>query len=508
MKKCLLVVFFLFWSAAFWFPHSARTVLLRYRVVSWEPFNWRGEKRFAAPRPTLLKDPIRHVALKDLGRSAEAWYNDTFPWRTEMILFYRRKSFHWLKTPVKREVPGYGNWIFRRGGDWPELDDYLGAIELTPEELSDWITLFEGRREWAHAIGTVILTLPATTKAQARWQELYPAVRSHRGQNVGAQIQKALANSSARDDVLFADADFAAAYESGRETFFDTDHHPTAYGEWLLYERINRRLRELFPDRVGASFPWYDDPPQAVLAGKEPGCWERNIRLEVSSPGEIQDNDGVFHNADRFPFCNVATVRAEGGLSIVLVHDSFMRFSLASWRGKDGDVRFPFAKGVGRVRAFIFKRITPGFLESVTTEEIPDVLLEQFPACRLDASVHGYLDAETRAAAAFGRAFTPSPDRAPRTGDFISARVVLDNVRDDDPDDESSFAVLCCGAREIGRRSLLPGVKRAVFFDPVTLAEDAPLTVLLKGCIADSTNLVWRLVPGRDQTSPPARRDH
>jgi hypothetical protein len=246
-----------------------------------------------------------------------------------------------------------------------------------------------------------------------------------------------------------------------------------------------------------------------VLKGKEPGCWERNVRLEVSSPGEIQDNDGVFHNADRFPFCNVATVRAEGGLSIVFVHDSFMRFSLASWRGKDGGVRFPFAKGVGRVRAFIFQRFTPWGLEDMTSEEIPDVLLEQFPECRLDASAHEYLNAGTRAAAAFGRAFDPSPDRAPRAGDFVSVRVVLDNVRDESPDDdlddESSLAVLRCGDHEIGHRPLLPGVKRAVFFDPVTLAEDAPLTVSLKGCIADSTNLVWRLAPGRDQTPPPAR---
>ena len=495
MKKFLPIVFVVFWGAAFCFPHAARLVLRKIGAVSWEEFNGADENRNPALRPTLFRNPRRHVALKDLGSRYEAWFADAFPWRTELLRFHREKAFHWLKTPVGREVPGYGNWVFRRGGDWPELDDYLGAIELTPGETADWITLFEGRREWAHALGTVFLTVPATTKAQARWQELYPAVRNHRGRNVGAQIREALASSPARDDVLFADDDFAAAFESGRETFYDVDHHPSAYGEWLLYERINRRLRELFPDRVGASLPWYDDPPAAVLEGREAGCWERNIRLEVSSPGETQDNDGVDHNAKRFPFCNVATVRAGGGISVLFAHDSFMRFSLASWRGRDGDVRLPFAQGVGRVRAFIFKRVTPGFLESVTTEEIPDVLIEQFPACRLDDSAHKYLDDGTRAAAAFGRAATPSLERAPRAGDRIAARVVLDGVRDNSPNGKACIAVLRCGNREIGRRSLLPGVKRAVFFDPVTLAEDAPLSVALKGCEADSTNLVWRLVP-------------
>ena len=42
-------------------------------------------------------------------------------------------------TPFGRDVPGRGGWIFRRGGDWPELDDYLGAFELTPDELDAWL---------------------------------------------------------------------------------------------------------------------------------------------------------------------------------------------------------------------------------------------------------------------------------------------------------------------------------------------------------------------------------
>lgn len=491
MNRILPAAFLAFWSAALAFPQVARIVLRRTGAVSWAAFDSAGEKRNSAPYPTLRKGTPRSVAPAEFGRAWESWYGDALPWRTELLLFHRDQSFRRLKTPVGREVPGHGNWVFRRGGDWPELDDYLGAKELSPAELADWIVLFEGRREWGRAIGAAVLEVPAVTKAQARWQELYPAIRRHRGNNVAAQVREALADSPARDDVLFADDDFAAAFAAGRETFFDRDHHPNAYGEWLLYDRINRRLRELFPDRIGETPPWYDEPPPAVLAGEAPGCWRRSIRLEVSVPGEVQDDDGVVHNAARYPYCNVATKREGGGISVLLAHDSFMRFSLASWRGKDGDVRFPFAKGVGRVRALIFQRFSPGFLEGATAHGIPDVLVEQFPACRLDASVSKYLDAGTRAAAAFGRAEEPPAGRPPRAGDRIAARAVFGDVRAGGR--ARPVAVLRCGGAEIARRDVPPGVKRAAFFDVAELPSDGPLEVSLEGGSAASADLVWRL---------------
>lgn len=354
--------------------------------------------------------------------------------------------------------------------------------------------MFEGRREWARALGAAFLTMPATTKAQARWQKLYPAIRRHRGRNVGAQVREALADSPARDDVLFADDDFDAAFAAGRETFYDADHHPNAYGEWLLYDRINRRLRELFPDRVGATPPWYDDPPPDVLAGTAPGCWRHVGRLGVSFPGETQDGGFEKLGGRRFPYCNVSTVREGGGLSILMAHDSFMRFSLASWRGRDGDVRFPFAAGVGRVRANIFQRFSAEALESSIRDRVPDVFIEQFPQCRLDGSVATFLDESMRSAAAFGRATVPEDGRAPRAGDRIVARVVLDEPRNAKRAKKAFSVSLRCGGAEIGRRTVAPGVKRVVFFGPIALDGPGDLSVGLgAGGAASATNLAWRL---------------
>ena len=500
MKRILSALFFAFWTGALLVPDAARLLAKRTTLVRFEKFPKREENREPAVRPSFHRTSKRFVPRKDYGRACEAWYDDSFPWRTELLRFHRKFAFDRLKIPSGRDVPGRGKWIFRRGGDWPELDDFLGAFELPPDKIQAWLDLFEGRREWARAIGSVYLAMPTPVKARIRWQEMYPALRKHRGRSVVDQIREALETSPAKDDVLFADEDFEAAFAAGREVFFDSDHHPDAYGLWLLYDRVNRRLAELFPDRVRAPFPWYDDPPPEVLAGEAPGCWlERGgdgLRLDVSSPGETEDDDGVVHNGSRFPYTNVATVREGGGLAVLMAHDSYMRFTLSSWRRPDGSVRFPFAEGVGRVRAHVFQRFTRGFLEHAVREAVPDVVLEQFPECRLDGTVGRYLDPQTRAAAAFGRAAEPGPGRAPRAGDRVAARAVFDGARAA-PGRDSLAAVLLAGDRELAREPFFPGVKRAVFFAPTAIPADAgaeaALRVRLEGGEADASDLVWRL---------------
>ena len=232
----------------------------------------------------------------------------------------------------------------------------------------------------------------------------------------------------------------------------------------------------------------------------EPGCWPDKagdlsdaaacIRLAVSVPGEVLDSDAVPRGSRRYPACNLATRREGDGISILIAHDSYLRFTLSSWKGEARDVRFPFAAGVRSVRAFIFKRFTPGALDSFTAEEIPDVIIEQFPECRLDGSAHKYLDASTRAAALFGRAAEPEQGREPSSDGRIVARAVLEEIR---PVGKGKPAILLkCGERELGRRGITPGVRRAVFFDAVE-APAGELAVELVSCTAAKTNLSWRL---------------
>ena len=493
MKRFLPAAFLAVWTAALCVPQAARLLASRTDLVSFEPFPVRTENRRPNPWPDLFEKAPRTVPHSRYGRALEDWYDDRFAWRTELVRLGRRIAFDRLRAPVGRDVPGLDGWRFMRI-TWRELEDWLGAIPLDDGALAEWVALFEARHAWAEAVGTTFTTFLTAPKAQVRWQQLPPAVRARRGRRVADQLRDALADSPARGDVVFSDGDLAAAFAAGREVFFREDHHPSPYGLWILYDRLNRRLRELRPDRVGASPPWFDDPPPAVRAGEAPGCWEERGRLAVSSPGERQNDAALPHDASRFPYCDLETDRDGGGVSVVMAHDSFMRFTLASWLGKDGGVRFPFAAGVGRVRAFLFRRLDPGFLESETKVSVPDAFVEQFPEFRLAESRGSrYMDDSLRAAAVFARGETPEPGREPPPGARIAARAVFEGVRAD-AGAGSCTAVLTAGGREIGRRAVPAGFRRAVFFDPVETGGSGPPSVSLVGGSADSADLAWRFV--------------
>ena len=500
MKK-LRLAFLALWCAALCLPAAA---LVGHRMLGfprYAPFPERVENRFAHPFPRRATTSSRRF-----GAELSAWYDDAFAWRTEILAFFRDFSFRVLKNPVGREVPGRGNWVFRRGGDWAELDDWLGAFRLSDGELAEWRTLFEGRREWARAHGAAYVQLVTSVKAQVRPDRMLPLLRAHRGTCVSDQVRAALAGSPAERDVLFLGDSLREAVAAGREVFYPEDHHLDPYGTWAMYDRLGARLRELFPGRLG-EMPWYDEPPPDVAAGLAPGCWsvpdpggvEGVERLAVSQPGETQDDAGLLRNTRPFPYSNVATTNAAGGVSVLLAHDSFMRFTLASWRGKKGDVRFPLPPGTGSVKAYIFQRYSTGFLDSAIADGVPDVVVEQFPECRLPMARLG-LDRTMAAAAAFGRA-EPLPAGAPlpREG-RLAVLAVFERVaagpRAPAPRKKGALpelsASLRAGGREIARAKTYPGVRRAVFFGAVDAAS-IPAGAALEAVVADGSSASVRI---------------
>lgn len=492
--------------AAICVPLAAKTSssLLGWPVFA--PFPTALEKRHKALFPR-----VRETPLPRFGAAVDAWYGDNYAWRTRVVTLFRGVNFHWLKSPVGREVPGAGRWIFRRGGDWAELDDYLGALSLPDERAEAWRELLEGRREWARAHGARFLTLVTSLKAQIRPDRILQPVRGRRGRGVSARFKDAIAGSPAREDVVFVDDALRAAVAGGAEAFYETDHHLDAYGSYVVYDRLNAELRRLFPGRLG-EMPWYPEGevPPAVARGEAPGCWPvpdvdadgvEIRRLAVSAPGERQTDAGLVRNTRRYPYSNVATEREGGGLSVLMGHDSYMRFSFDSWRGAPGDVRFPFAPGVGSVKAYIFQRFTTGFLEEAFCDGVPDVIVEQFPEQRLADGPVG-LDATMRAAVRFSRgipldgpAAVPSSRKAGVLAVFEGVEAGPDALAPRKKGQAPRLvATLSRGGKGCCSVKLPPGPRRAVFFPPV--AVDAyppgPFEVSLSGGTARSTRIEVR----------------
>lgn len=458
-----------------------------------------GENRERAGKPDLRRTPTRAW-----GEAVEAWYNDNFAWRSRLIQFYRHVHFHWLKTAVGDEVPGLDGWIFRRGGNWAELDDYLGGFELTDAEMEDWIDLFEGRRQWAEAHGTRYLQLVTSVKAQIHNEKVFPAIRKNRGVCVREQLQRRLATSSAAETVVFTHETLLTAART-QPVFYEEDHHVNARGVHLVYATLARTLSAWF----GGPFelPFYDTPPPAVLAGEAPGTFERDRRLEVVVPGARQVDDPLLAlsvTGVPFPMASVAVEQGGGGgLHLVLANDSFLRFPLRSWdRARAGTMRFPFTDAVGRVVSLLFLRYDTRGLDAVVSERVPDVIIEQFTESRLSLGTLG-LDDVMRRAAAFGRG-VPLPG-APPAGTWVLACAELDGVTDADGTiafvrfGEAPVAVgvelVAEDDRVLAASTVEPGVRRAVFFEPVE-APGGPLRVRVRDGLCASALL--RLRTGRE----------
>ena len=485
--------FVLLWMAILLAPAGAK---LSHHFLGWppvaaDPENVSRENRRMSPVPAFRELPSR-----DWGRASEAWFDDRVPARNALVDVYKFLHFRVLKAPLAQQVPGVGDWIFRRGGSWPEMDDYLGAFSFSPEELDDWRTLFEGRVAWAEAHGTRYLEVLAPVKAQIHPDRVSPLLRPLHGATARSQIAAAMAGSPAASNLLcLADA-IDAAQESGREVFYRGDHHVNAYGCYLLYRGIADRLRELwFPD-LPPPPPFYDDPPADVVERRTPGCYEAYGRLEVSVPGSRR----AAHPALAIPLARrdypqvpVCVVQPGERRTAVFAHDSFLRYPLYSWHFHPPE-RFavPLGPGFDRIAMLLHKRFATSVLEAAVRDEIPAVLVEQFSESKLVLSpVDAGLDDVMRRAAAFGRGVPLEEISAEAPAGPFLVRAVLDRVAADPAGPRPATAELLSAAGEpLAELPLPPGVRRALFFPPVDAPP--PYSLRLSGATAGSSALEIR----------------
>ena len=381
---------------------------------------------------------LRHTPVKKWGAGVDAWYNDQFAYRARIVQFYRFLLGDVLASPiVDNEVPGTGGWMYRNGESWPEIKDYLGVFELTPTEIARWIEFFEGRCEWAAAHGAHYLQVITPVKAQIHPEHLPPAVVRHRGQCVREQVRAALEGSSAKDSVLFLTDAIREITDRNRRTYFyPSDHHVNGYGCYVIYREIMAAAERMLGPPMEMP-PYYDDPPEAVLENREWGCWQCGAtnyeRLAVRMPDMEVVRSGAFDRVPPKPNAPIAFgLRGGARRTIVIAHDSFLRFPLYSWYHNDVEpVRIPLANGFDRAITLMFTRYYTAQLNRIVAAESPALIVEQFPEIRLTQNIQG-LDATMRRAAAFshGRPVGAEEAAALPEGTPLLARVTLENATD------------------------------------------------------------------------------
>ena len=468
-----------------------------HRLLGWPNIVSRTalvENRELAPFPRF-----RALPLREWGARFGDWYNDHFARRPDVIRLHNDLRFHVLKAPIREQVPGVGDWVFRRSGNWPECEDFLGAKEMSTQDLADWRTLLEGRAAWAEAHGTRFLTVLTPVKAQMHPEKMTPLLRRLRGTPVRGQVVAALAGSFAETNLLCLSDALSGALASGREVFYHEDHHVNAYGCHLLYVGIADGLRaRWFPD-LPPPPTFYDAPPADIVERRAPGCYEAYRRLEVSVPGSKMlplPRLGINVGGRHYPMVSVYVEQPGEHRFAVFGHDSFLRYPLYSWHKKPPKhFAIPMGPGFDRLAMLVFTRFDTKYLEAIVRDEVPDVIVEQFPESKLLLGPIG-LDETMRCAAAFGRA-TEAPAGKSHTEDMESpaakarqylARGVFDDVTVGDGR---------CIARLVGAdgtvlatEPISAGVRRAVFFAPVA---ERPDRVELVGGTARASNLAVRV---------------
>ena len=142
---------------------------------------------------------------------------------------------------------------------------------------------------------------------------------------------------------------------------------------------------------------------------------------------------GAFDRVPPKPNAPIAFgLRGGARRTIVIAHDSFLRFPLYSWYHNDVEpVRIPLANGFDRAITLMFTRYYTAQLNRIVAAESPALIVEQFPEIRLTQNIQG-LDATMRRAAAFshGRPVGAEEAAALPEGTPLLARVTLENATD------------------------------------------------------------------------------
>lgn len=492
--------------AALWLAIMVSSPCLKAtsKYLKWprESLDEQIENRRLTPWPDF-----RELPAKAWGSSAEAWYDDHFAFRYDIIRFYKALHFEVFKSPVKRQVPGRGDWVFGRmwfdggpGDVWPEVEDYMGVVKIDAKMIDDWTTLFEGRVAWAEAHGIHYLEVLPPMKSAVHPEKMLPMIAAHKRESCREDLRTALAASTAASNVCFLVDSLMAEVASGREVYYEEDHHENAYGCYCVYRDIVARLRELWFPALG-DFPFYekDAVPRQVLDRQAPGCWENaDRRLVVSNPEMhvvAYPNLKIGATNSRFPHGPVCVGGREGGIYALFGHDSFLRYPFDTWYSKDmANFAIPVGPGFRRVAMMIFTRFTTPSLEAYISKELPDVIVEQFSEGRLQFGVVGkgycFLDETMRRAAAWSHG-KPVSDAALPSGGSVMALAVFDNVRSSPPKRPVTVELRDGEGKAVSSVQVLPGVRRAVFFGDVPAV--GGLHAVIAGGAAETSRLEFRV---------------
>ena len=343
------------------------------------------EKREFAKKPTLLPqdlsdypaDRSRSAVLESLDRfprDYEAWYDDHFGLRSQLIRWHNIFKARVLRTAPNDEVViGRGEWLYY--GGQLNIEQYR-AVTLMPDEILDgWLLYLSMVREWVEDHGADYLLVLGPSK-----HTIQPEYLPERIQRIGdrtrrEQFVEALVGEGRQWTLDLTDT----LLEENRKmpTYQETDTHWTSWGSLVATRTIVDEL--IRSERYSQLQPLSVEDFEQVTREQEGGDIAElmgltdlyRVEAEFFEPkGTVPytwSTDGLPPGVHSYHTPYAATYEAsmlpEGGLPrAVVFHDSFGEY-LAGF--------LPFAFG----RTVLYWQYLPSL--EIIAQEQPDLVIQE-----------------------------------------------------------------------------------------------------------------------------------
>lgn len=314
----LLIVFFF---ALLWIP-------LAESVFQFDPAPAPNEKRVPAAFPKFEFSP---GGLREYLVGLEKYYNDHFGFRKTLLRWeHKWKRSLFRETSVTEAMIGRDGWLYlARGG---MVDNMLGNITYTEQQLKEWRQVFETRRNWCAQRGIAYQLFIAAEKHSVYPEHLPTWIPADRKvDQIGQLVAYLKTNSTV--PVLDLREPLLRAKETA-QVFHVTDTHWNDFGAFVGYQSLMNALSSQRPDLKPFPLEAFEQRLSqqpggdlAVMLGQEQGLRETNHIALVPKPplpsiSTRVDTNLFFPGRPAGAGLSVSDNPAGKG-KVILFHDSF-----------------------------------------------------------------------------------------------------------------------------------------------------------------------------------------
>jgi hypothetical protein len=200
------------------------------------------EKRLPAEFPEFESTP---GGCKKYLAGLEAYFNDHFGCRKCLVKWNNNWKWAFFRDQSLRHdaIMGQDGWVYL--AECQMVEHYRGVLQFTPEQLQDWQTVLEHRRDRLAQRGIKYLFVIAPDKQSIYPEFLPPWLTKVRPQT---KLDQFLAHMRAHSTVEVLD--LRGTLISGRSiapTYFQTDSHWNPYGAFLACQEVVKSLAKQLP---------------------------------------------------------------------------------------------------------------------------------------------------------------------------------------------------------------------------------------------------------------------